>query len=205
MKTLKEDFFDNLGIGEESLIKEWLNQYKIKNYTINDDFTIDVKGDVYLIEYKEKQLPDYIQFGKVAGNFNIMLSRSLETLKGAPQEVGRHFYCSFCEKLKSLDGCPRQIGGDFECWGCTKLKTLKGAPQKVGYSFKCSHCLKLTSLKGCPNEIGGRFDCNDCPKLESLEGAQKEVDGDFECKSCGNKFTKNDVKKISNVKGKIKV
>ena len=118
MRTLKEDFFDNIGIGEKSLIKDWLESYKIKNYTINDDFTIDVKGGVNLYGYKEKRLPDYIQFGNVTGKFNIMLSSNLESLKGCPQKVGVSFCCIHCTNLKSLEGAPQEVGKNFECWGC---------------------------------------------------------------------------------------
>ena len=61
METLKEGFLrKNLGLGKEVLIKKWLDKYNIKNYTINDDLTIDVNGSVYLTEYREEYLPDYI-------------------------------------------------------------------------------------------------------------------------------------------------
>jgi hypothetical protein len=66
MKQLKDyivnenNFFKNLGIGKEALIKKWLDEHKITNYKINDDLTIDVNRNVYLIEYREEYLPDYI-------------------------------------------------------------------------------------------------------------------------------------------------
>ena len=52
--------------------------------------------------------------------------------------------------------------------------------------------------------VDGGFYCNNCKFLKSLEGAPKKVDGDFYCNKCANQFTEDDVKKISNVKGKIK-
>jgi hypothetical protein len=66
MKTLKNyivnenNFFKNLGIGERVKIEKWLDEFFIENYTINPDLTIDVKEDVDLRKYEEKQLPDYI-------------------------------------------------------------------------------------------------------------------------------------------------
>ena len=66
MKQLKDyiltenNFFKNLGVGQEAQIKKWLDEHKIRNYTINDDLTIDVNGNVNLCYYKEEQLPDYI-------------------------------------------------------------------------------------------------------------------------------------------------
>lgn len=71
--------------------------------------------------------------------------------------------------------------------------------------FYCTYCKSLTSLEGAPKEVGKDFRCSDCNSLTSLEGAPKEVDGNFCCSFCGSKFTQEDVKKVSNVKGIIKV
>ena len=40
--------------------------------------------------------------------------------------------------------------------------------------------------------------------LKSLEDAPKKVGGDFNCYGCLLRFTKDDVKKVSDVKGEIK-
>ena len=61
-----------MNIGRIALIKEWLDNHNIKNYTVNEDFTIDVDGDVWLEGYHLNdvaQIPDYIRFGKVNGKF----------------------------------------------------------------------------------------------------------------------------------------
>ena len=49
------------------------------------------------------------------------------------------------------------------------------------------------------------FICVNCNSLTSLNGAPKEVGRTFCCVDCGSKFTQEDVKKVSNVKGRIKV
>ena len=51
--------------------------------------------------------------------------------------------------------------------------------------------------------IKGDFICNHCNSLISLEGAPEKVDRNFCCSFCGSKFTQEDVKKVSNVKGII--
>ena len=53
--------------------------------------------------------------------------------------------------------------------------------------------------------IKGDFICAACDSLTSLKGAPKEVGGNFSCGRCKVKFTEEDVKKVSNVKGMIKV
>jgi len=61
-----------MNIGRIAKIKEWLDKHDIRNYTVNEDFTIDVDGDVWLEGYHINdvaQIPDYIRFGKVTGKF----------------------------------------------------------------------------------------------------------------------------------------
>lgn len=208
MKNLKEyivtenNFFKNLGIGMRPDVEKWVKERHIKNYTINDDLTIDVKGDIYLLGYKEEQLPEYIQFGRVDGWFNISRCPNLTTLEGCPQEVSGFFDCNNCPKLKSLKGAPQEVGGDFECYKCKNLTSLEGCPQEVGGNFECMGCEKLESLKGCPQEVGKSFSCSGC-NIKSLDGCPQYVGGDFYCHECNKKITQKDVQNKCTVKGDI--
>ena len=131
-------------------------------WTINDDWTIDVEGDIHFDFFEEEQLPDYIQFGVVRGTFTI----------------------SYCENLKTLRGCPIECTA-FKCKNCQNLETLEGGPKIICnhelYSYPgydCSDCPKLKSLKGAPLEFSGRdvnFKANNCALVESLEGLGKGV------------------------------
>ena len=67
-------------------------------------------------------------------------------------------------------------------------------------NFNCSNN-KLISLEGAP-KIVESFNCSG-NQLTSLEGAPEKVGGYFECRFCKIKFTEDDIKKISNVKGEI--
>lgn len=96
-------------------------------------------------------------------------------------KVDGSFYCSSCYSLTSLEGAPKEVGGSFRCGNCRSLKSLEGAPKKIDYDFDCYYCSSLKSLEGAPEEVGANFDCQ----------------------NCGKKFTEEDVKKISNIKGKI--
>ena len=150
MKTLKESILNRSSHGAKGfkeqrreMIEKWLDEYSIKDYTIKDDFIIDVKGSVRLLAKNLVELPDYIQFGVVKGNFD----------------------CS-SNKLTSLKGCPKEVSGFFNC-SYNKLTSLEGGPVRVGNSF---YCFKnnLVSLKGSPREVGGFFDCS----VLSNEGVQ---------------------------------
>jgi len=51
--------------------------------------------------------------------------------------VGEHFDCSR-NQLQTLEGAPREVGGYFNC-SYNQLTTLEGAPREVGEEFDCSH------------------------------------------------------------------
>jgi len=104
----------SLGVGKINQITKWLHEMEIKNYTINDDLTIDVLEDVYL-DYKNIiKFPEYIQFNKVDGYFSCD-STNLISLRGCPKIINFSFYCNN-NMLTSLEGCPEIIlRGDFHC------------------------------------------------------------------------------------------
>jgi hypothetical protein len=96
-----------------------------------------------------------------------------------------------------------KVDGIFNITACLSLKSLEGAPKEVGERFTCFGCDSLESLEGAPEKVDGDFYCGFNNSLTSLKGAPKEVGGDFRFLNCKVKFTKDDVKKVSNVKGKI--
>ena len=187
MKTLKESILSRSSHGAKGfdaqrreMIEKWLKEYNIKNYTINDDFTIDVNGNVFLSREDFKEFPEYIQFGIIRGGF----------------------YCSL-NHLSSLRGCPREVEGDFNCI-YNELTSLEGAPIIVRGDFYCNNN-RLTSLKGAPKEVGGNFMCYN-NKLTSLKEAPKKVGKDFICFDNGSvRFTEDDVRKVCDVGIKITV
>jgi hypothetical protein len=102
-------------------------RYDIKNYTINDDLSIDVDGNVNLTSNGLEYLP--LKFNYVGGGFSCSNNR-LKTLEGCPQTVGGNFYCNN-NKLVSLEGCPQTVGGYFYCTN-NKLKDLEYFPEVSG-------------------------------------------------------------------------
>lgn len=108
MKTIKEYLNEGLirrqaGMDMRAKIEAWLKICNIRNYTINDDLTIDVNGDVDIRLYGEKALPEYIQFGKIKRDFRIFHCPILISLRGFPKEVGGSFWCVFCGKQFTID------------------------------------------------------------------------------------------------------
>jgi hypothetical protein len=86
-------------------------QYDIKNYTINDDGSIDVNGEVNLYKKGLTELP--LTFNKVNGYFDCG-NNILTSLKGSPRWVGSSFYCNW-NRLTSLEFGPEYVGSDFSC------------------------------------------------------------------------------------------
>jgi hypothetical protein len=121
-------------------IEEICRKYKIIDYTINEDGSIDVDGSVDLDYCKLTKLP--LKFGIVAGGF----------------------YCSNNE-LTDLKGSPKEVDGDFDCHN-NQLTSLSGSPKSIGGGVNCS-ANELTSLEGSPKSIGGGFYCSNNP-IESI-------------------------------------
>ena len=184
MKTLKESILNRSSHSGESFktkrcneIAEWLTEHDIKNYTINDDFSIDVNGNVNLELKDLTELPDHIQFGVVRGNF-VCTDNNLASLRGVPRVVGQGFYCDI-NKLTSLEGAPEKVGEKFDC-NYNQLSSLEGGPKEVGESFYCTRN-KLTSLIGAPKKVGG----------------------DFYCSNNKVRFTEDDVRRVCNVRKEV--
>jgi hypothetical protein len=116
------------------------SKLNIVNYKINEDFSIDVSGNVFRSTL----------LSKIAIKFN---------------NVTKSFWCED-SNLTSLKGSPKWVGGDFRCYS-NQLITLEGGPEWVDGDFSCSKN-KLTTLEGGPEYVGGYFYCYNNP-LESTE------------------------------------
>ena len=87
-----DDIKVSLQLGKRHMITKWLDTIGVENYTINPDWTIDVKGDVDLSNKNLIEFPDYIKFNHVSGQFDCA-GNQLTSLKGCPASVGYSFYC----------------------------------------------------------------------------------------------------------------
>jgi len=163
-----ESVSHNFPTTKEGVI-EVCEKYKIIDYTINDDLSIDVDGSIGLYNKNLEHLP--LKFNYVHGGFQCNRNK-LKSLEGCPKTVGGDFVC-YGNKLKSLEGCPQSVGGDFYCF-TNDIETLKGSPQTVDGDFYCFDN-NLVSLEGCPQTVDN-FDCSD-NKLRDLEYFP-EVSGD---------------------------
>ncbi len=74
-------------------VELWLEDMEIANYTINEDLTVNVNGDVHLNNSDLKILP--VQFNRVDGHFYIN-DNPLKSSYGVPQTVTGSFDISFC-------------------------------------------------------------------------------------------------------------
>ena len=156
-------------------IIEWCEILEIKEYTINEDMSIDVDTHVNLIGRSFEKFP--ITFNKVWGSF-LCNTGNLTTLEGSPKYVGQDFKCN-SNNLTSLKGGPEKVEGNFNCAGNDKLINLNGSPKYVGGFFRCGPN-DLTSLDSDTEYVGGNFICSDT-RITSLTGAPKKVYGSIKC------------------------
>lgn len=181
----------------ETYIHAVCKKANIKDYTINDDHTVDVLGDVGFYHNLPRMSKIPLKFNNISGNFTF-INNDLTTLEGSPKSVGGYFLC-YSNKLTTLEGSPKEVGGSFNCSG-NNLTTLEGSPKSIPKDFSCAnnslitlkggptfvgkdfYCYNnnLISLEGSPNNVGGEFNCYD-NELTTLEGGPTYVGDDFFC------------------------
>jgi hypothetical protein len=147
-------------------------KYKIKNYTINSDNSIDVDGDVDLWGKKLESIP--LNFNIVNGWFNCG-NNYLTSLKGCPVRVGNGFRC-YRNKLTSLQYSPQYIeNGYFHC-GDNKIESLQYCTELIRGEFYCDGN-KLTSLQYHPT-VYGKFYCyyNQINTFENFYYFKEDID-----------------------------
>lgn len=105
-------------------IQAWLDLKDVEVFRIRDDLTVDVHGDVRLLQECFARLP--VAFGTVTGDFEISDS-ALASLHGSPTEVWGDFVCRNC-RLKSFAGAPQRVGGDLDVSG-NQIESFAEAPE----------------------------------------------------------------------------
>ena len=128
-------------------IEEICDKNGIENYTINDDGSIDVDGNVFMNGFDMYELP--LKFNNVTGGFNCN-DNNLTTLKGCPEKVGSEFHAG-SNKLTEVDFCPKEcrvvsFSTNYD------LVSIKKFPEKcIRVDFSWTN---LLSLKGLENVEG---------------------------------------------------
>jgi len=122
-------------------IHEICKEYRIYNYTINPDGSIDVPyknnikgfdGRVDLQSENLTKLP--LKFNKVSGYFECSYN-NLTSLEGSPKEVNGDFHCSY-NQLSSFQYAPIIIRGYFDCED-NNIKSFEYFPNYIGSYFYC--------------------------------------------------------------------
>jgi hypothetical protein len=127
-------------------------KFGIRNYTINEDSTVDVDWDVNLYDKGLTKIP--LKFGEVSGYFSCG-DNQLISLEGSPLSVGGYFNC-ISNQLKSLEGSPLSVGGGFYC-SYNKLKSLDGISGRISGGIYC-YSNQLRDVKGVKDGWLGEFD-----------------------------------------------
>ena len=142
----------------------------IRPHLIHDDGTVDVDGDLILIDYGSGKLP--LKFGRVYGDCKFQSYKKdgnkLTSLEGCPHTVDGEFSLQFLTRLSSLRGCPEHVGGEFFILECP-ITSLEGSPERVRGRFGI-YRTKITSLEGLPSVIEGDLDISENYELYSPQG-----------------------------------
>jgi hypothetical protein len=162
-------------VDEESRIHQICKRYNIENYTINDDYSIDVDGDVYLRNITLNKIP--LKFNRVSGYFYCDINK-LTSLLGCPEWVGGDFYCSK-NNLTSLEFCPEYVGGYFDCYD-NKLTSLEYLPLVSYADFENN---KIWNFRGISESFYGnlRFLGNPIDEIWKLFKTSKDIEFFNDC------------------------
>lgn len=127
--------------------QKWLDKWNIKNYTINEDGSVDVNGCVYI---QRKDIPgkisDYVTFGVVSGEFDCSHNNFI-SLEGAPKKVGWSFWCAN-NNLTSLKYAPEiasSFGSSFNIKNFTEYDVREVS--KVDHSIYISSYKKVKGVE----------------------------------------------------------
>ncbi|MBG6186430.1 hypothetical protein [Flavobacterium sp. CAN_S2] len=136
-------------------------EYRIYNYNINLDGSVDVMGNVNL--HPCLQLTELaLNFNKVSGRFDCS-NNKLTTLKGSPKSVGNDFNCSY-NKLTSLEFGPEYVGDFFNCHS-NLLTSLEFLPLKVG---------RIIDIRFNNLSVNSLLDLIDKPYIDTVEKSMNE-------------------------------
>lgn len=144
-------------LSDEKKITEWLDSIGVKNYSINQDMSVTVNGNLLLDDKNLTEIP--VKFKEVHGGIDVTSN-----------------------KIKRLDWCPSIVKGSLEAWD-NEIETLVGGPIEIEGSFDIDNN-KLTNLQGAPKKVGGAFIITS-NKLSSLVGCPEIVGEYFKASICG--------------------
>ena len=150
-------------------IKKWLDDHKIKGYTIAPDMSVSVIGSVNLMNTGWKKLP--VKFTSVKQDFNC-INGHLETFENFPDQIGGSLHCQM-NNFSSLDHFPTDVGGSIVIHD-NPITSLNGLPESINGNLMVGHC-KLTTLEGMPSHIAGSIEIHDNLELTSLRGLPKDT------------------------------
>ncbi len=127
--------------GKASFIRAWLDENGIKNYTLNDKGEVDVDGDVNLSRHDLTELPPYIQFGTIKGDFDCSFNK-LTSLKGVPKKIEGNFDCNFNQlTICSNDALPIEVTKNVFC-----IDAFKELPESLEKIFHVQQGKVYTKL-----------------------------------------------------------
>ncbi len=105
----------------KELIELFCEEFNIKNYYINDDYSINVYQNVVLDNFIGDELP--IKFNKVIGYFSCNKS-NIKSFKNFPNFIEENIYFQG-NIIENFHGFPKIVNGRIVLWGSI-IKSLDG-------------------------------------------------------------------------------
>lgn len=168
---------------DHTQIKWFLNTKYIMNYTIEDDGTVNVDGDVTLTGCGIGLQECPVKFGVVKGNFTTN-DVNFKTFKNFPTEVGGNLLIKMSLTVPDYTGFPAVIKG-VASMKTIKAGSLKGFPQRIEKFAEITVDGAKHDLNDLGDFGGGIYLNVEGGPLSNLSGLPRKVNGDLQIKARG--------------------
>ena len=94
-------------------IADELRSLGVRSFSVNDDMTVTVTGDVDISRRGLSSLPPNVRFQRIRGSFDASENK-FSNMRGFPTIIDGNLFVHK-NNLTSLDGCPLEVRGKFFC------------------------------------------------------------------------------------------
>lgn len=150
-------------------ILNWLNFYKISNYIIHPDMSVDVNDNVDISNKNLDFIP--VNFNRIEGFFNCS-HNNFSDLSSGPKIVIKTLACRF-NKIKSLSNCHVQVGWAMDCEH-NELTSLDAKGITINGNLYLTHN-PLTSFESLNMDLKGSLVFSNSYKLLDYQNYYTEA------------------------------
>lgn len=157
----------SMNIGQSVKINKWFEETwgqnsweKVPEYRINRDGTVDILSDHFSLPWRVEEIPEFIKFGNIAGDFTITRKKDIHNLDWFPKSIegDLEFYENGIRPTKEELLAISDIKGDIELQSeAQKRERLSRQRMKERGPLKDRKSHDLRTFPTKPSRYGPKF------------------------------------------------